>query len=94
MLFLLIEAHINNYDFTYKQILNILFIGNKIFSRASIFFFNWDTISPMEPHVIPNNLPQSGDEMYNLYKSFKLQSDPIHLYVELFTWSQTFMENL
>lgn len=94
MLFLLIEAHINNYDFTYKQILNILFIGNKIFSSCFDFFFNWDTISPMEPHVIPNNFPQSGDEMYNLYKSFKLQSDPIHLYVELFTWSQTFMENL
>ncbi|KAK2967027.1 hypothetical protein RJ640_003383 [Escallonia rubra] len=48
---------------------------------------NWldsgrDTISPMESHVsnifIPNDFPQSGDETYNLYKSFHFpsQSDP------------------
>lgn len=73
MLFLLIEARINNYDFTYRQILNILFIGNKRRDTISVFFFFWkkfaflgrDTISPMEPHVsyifIPNNFVESGD---------------------------------
>ncbi|KAI3883343.1 hypothetical protein MKW92_039589, partial [Papaver armeniacum] len=61
------KAHINNYDLTYGQFLNILFIRN------NIFFFR-DTISSIESQVsnifIPNDFPQSGDERYNLYKSF------------------------
>nr|YP_010544670.1 hypothetical protein RF2 [Littorella uniflora]YP_010544682.1 hypothetical protein RF2 [Littorella uniflora]UYG22600.1 hypothetical protein RF2 [Littorella uniflora]UYG22601.1 hypothetical protein RF2 [Littorella uniflora] len=58
------KAHIHNYDFTYGQFLNIL--------------FRRDTISPIESQVsnifIPNDFPQSGDETYNLYKSFHFPS--------------------
>ncbi|KAE9600960.1 Protein Ycf2 [Lupinus albus] len=45
-------------------------------------FFKRDIISPIESYVsnilIPNDFPQSGDEGYNLYKSFRfpIQSDP------------------
>uniref|UniRef100_A0A3Q7G3T6 Ycf2 N-terminal domain-containing protein n=1 Tax=Solanum lycopersicum TaxID=4081 RepID=A0A3Q7G3T6_SOLLC len=65
------KARTNNSDFTYGQFLNISFIRNKI------FFF-----SPIESQVsnifIPNDFPQSGDETYNLYKSFHFpsRSDP------------------
>ncbi|KAG4169338.1 hypothetical protein ERO13_A12G088950v2 [Gossypium hirsutum] len=61
------KARINNYDFTYGQFLNILFIRNKIFSLCG------DTISPslIESQVsnifISNDFPQSGDERYNLH---------------------------
>ncbi|KAI3894348.1 hypothetical protein MKX03_024830, partial [Papaver bracteatum] len=62
------KARINNYDLTYGQFLNILFIRNNIFSLCR------DTISSIESQVsnifIPNDFPQSGDERYNLYKSF------------------------
>ena len=72
------KACINNYDFTYGQFLNILFIRNKIFSfcdgQKKHAFLKRDTISPIESQVsnilIPNDFPQSGDEGYNLYKSF------------------------
>nr|ARC97237.1 hypothetical protein RF2 [Geum macrophyllum] len=72
------KARINNYDFTYGQFLNILFIGNKIFSfrggKKKYAFLERDTISPIELQVsnifIPNYFPQNGDERYNLYKSF------------------------
>nr|YP_009127320.1 hypothetical chloroplast RF21 [Ceratonia siliqua]YP_009127337.1 hypothetical chloroplast RF21 [Ceratonia siliqua]YP_009756154.1 hypothetical protein RF2 [Ceratonia siliqua]YP_009756171.1 hypothetical protein RF2 [Ceratonia siliqua]AHY32935.1 hypothetical chloroplast RF21 [Ceratonia siliqua]AHY32953.1 hypothetical chloroplast RF21 [Ceratonia siliqua]QIT02830.1 hypothetical protein RF2 [Ceratonia siliqua]QIT02847.1 hypothetical protein RF2 [Ceratonia siliqua] len=78
------KACINNYDFTYGQFLNILFIRNKIFSlcggkKKHAFL---ETISPIESQVsnifIPNDFPQSGDERYNLYKSFHfpIRSDP------------------
>nr|YP_010833686.1 Ycf2 [Geum japonicum]YP_010833704.1 Ycf2 [Geum japonicum]WFP43099.1 Ycf2 [Geum japonicum]WFP43119.1 Ycf2 [Geum japonicum] len=72
------KARINNYDFTYGQFLNILFIRNKIFSfrggKKKYAFLERDTISPIELQVsnifIPNYFPQNGDERYNLYKSF------------------------
>uniref|UniRef100_K4DE36 DNA-directed RNA polymerase n=1 Tax=Solanum lycopersicum TaxID=4081 RepID=K4DE36_SOLLC len=61
------KAHINNLDFTYGKLLNILFIH---------------TISPIESQVSnifrPKNFQQSGDETYTLYKSFNFpsRSDP------------------
>ena len=72
------KARIKNYDFTYGQFLHILFIRNKIFSlcggKKKHAFLERDTISPIESQVsnifIPNDFPQSGDERYNLYKSF------------------------
>nr|YP_009419534.1 Ycf2 [Sladenia celastrifolia]YP_009419553.1 Ycf2 [Sladenia celastrifolia]ASM46139.1 Ycf2 [Sladenia celastrifolia]ASM46140.1 Ycf2 [Sladenia celastrifolia] len=80
------KARINNYDFTYGQFLNILFIRNKIFSlcvgKKQHAFWGRDTISPIESQVsnifIPNDFPQSGDERYNLDKSFNFpsRSDP------------------
>nr|YP_010395853.1 hypothetical protein RF2 [Uncaria scandens]YP_011034211.1 hypothetical chloroplast RF21 [Uncaria homomalla]YP_011034228.1 hypothetical chloroplast RF21 [Uncaria homomalla]WRI57548.1 hypothetical chloroplast RF21 [Uncaria hirsuta]UQJ73929.1 hypothetical protein RF2 [Uncaria scandens]USG59338.1 hypothetical protein RF2 [Uncaria scandens]USG59355.1 hypothetical protein RF2 [Uncaria scandens]WRI57566.1 hypothetical chloroplast RF21 [Uncaria hirsuta] len=80
------KARINNYDFTYGQFLNILFIRNKIFSlcvgKKKHAFGGRDTISPIESQVsnifIPNDFSQSGDETYNLYKSFHFlsRSDP------------------
>nr|QAX91661.1 Ycf2 [Diapensia purpurea] len=80
------KARINNYDFTYGQFLNILFIRNKIFSlyvgKKKHAFGGRDTISPIESQVsnlfIPNDFPQGGDETYNLYQSFHFpsRSDP------------------
>uniref|UniRef100_UPI0031F4186F hypothetical chloroplast RF21 n=1 Tax=Platylobium parviflorum TaxID=3041830 RepID=UPI0031F4186F len=80
------KAYINNYDFTYGQFLNILFIRNQIFSlcggKKKHVFLERATISPIESQVsnilIPNSFPQSGDEGYNLYKSFHfpIRSDP------------------
>nr|QFS20205.1 Ycf2 [Hedyotis ovata]QFS20221.1 Ycf2 [Hedyotis ovata] len=84
--FSLEKARINNYDFTYRQFLNILFIRNKIFSlgvgKKKHAFWGRDTISPIESQVsnifIPNDFPQSGDETYHLYQSFHFlsRSDP------------------
>nr|YP_009914947.1 Ycf2 [Chuquiraga oppositifolia]YP_009914966.1 Ycf2 [Chuquiraga oppositifolia]QLF67656.1 Ycf2 [Chuquiraga oppositifolia]QLF67674.1 Ycf2 [Chuquiraga oppositifolia] len=76
------KARINNYDFTYGQFLNILFIRNKIFSlcvgKKKHAFGGRDTISAIESQVsnifIPKAFPQSGDETYNLYKSFHFPS--------------------
>lgn len=59
------KAHINNYDFTYRQFLNILFIHNKIFSlcvgKKKHAFLKRDTISAIESQVsnifIPNDFP-------------------------------------
>jgi len=70
------KTRINNYDLTYEQFLNILFIRNKIFSlcvgKKKHIFLERKTISPIELQVsdifIPNDF--SGDETYNLYKSF------------------------
>nr|YP_010449875.1 Ycf2 protein [Gelsemium sempervirens]YP_010449894.1 Ycf2 protein [Gelsemium sempervirens]AWI72793.1 Ycf2 [Gelsemium sempervirens]UTU96449.1 Ycf2 protein [Gelsemium sempervirens]UTU96468.1 Ycf2 protein [Gelsemium sempervirens] len=80
------KARINNYDFTYGQFLNILFIRTKIFSlcvgKKKHAFWERDTISPIESQVsnifIPDDFSQSGDETYNLYKSFHFpsRSDP------------------
>nr|YP_010195256.1 hypothetical chloroplast RF2 [Flagellaria indica]YP_010195273.1 hypothetical chloroplast RF2 [Flagellaria indica]UAA82238.1 hypothetical chloroplast RF2 [Flagellaria indica]UAA82255.1 hypothetical chloroplast RF2 [Flagellaria indica]ULQ65890.1 hypothetical protein RF2 [Flagellaria indica]ULQ65907.1 hypothetical protein RF2 [Flagellaria indica]ULQ65976.1 hypothetical protein RF2 [Flagellaria indica] len=80
------KTRINNYDLTYGQFLNILFIRNKIFSlcvgKNKHIFLERETISPIESQVsdifIPNDFPQSGDETYNLYKSFHfpIRSDP------------------
>nr|YP_010259001.1 hypothetical chloroplast RF21 [Chiloglottis cornuta]YP_010259009.1 hypothetical chloroplast RF21 [Chiloglottis cornuta]UIX23871.1 hypothetical chloroplast RF21 [Chiloglottis cornuta]UIX23879.1 hypothetical chloroplast RF21 [Chiloglottis cornuta] len=73
-------------DLTYGQFLNILSIRNKIFSlcvgKKKYLFLERETISPIESQVsdifIPNDFPQSGDETYNLYKSFhfSIRSDP------------------
>nr|YP_010828164.1 putative chloroplast RF21 [Santalum spicatum]YP_010828172.1 putative chloroplast RF21 [Santalum spicatum]WFF45182.1 putative chloroplast RF21 [Santalum spicatum]WFF45190.1 putative chloroplast RF21 [Santalum spicatum] len=80
------KARINNYDFTYGRFLNILFIHKKTFSlcvgKKKHAFLERDTISPIESQVsnifIPNDFPQSGDETYNLYKSFyfPIRTDP------------------
>ena len=63
------KACINNSNFTYGQFLNILFIHKKIFSLCVT-----KTISPIKSQVsnifILNDFSQSGDETYNLYKSF------------------------
>nr|YP_010724999.1 Ycf2 protein [Witsenia maura]YP_010725017.1 Ycf2 protein [Witsenia maura]WDW32212.1 Ycf2 protein [Witsenia maura]WDW32230.1 Ycf2 protein [Witsenia maura] len=72
------KTRINNNDLTYGQFLNILFIRNKIFSlcvgKKKHIFLERETISPIESQVsdifIPNDFLQSGDETYNLYKSF------------------------
>nr|YP_010154188.1 hypothetical protein RF2 [Corydalis hsiaowutaishanensis]YP_010154213.1 hypothetical protein RF2 [Corydalis hsiaowutaishanensis]QQW52021.1 hypothetical protein RF2 [Corydalis hsiaowutaishanensis]QQW52046.1 hypothetical protein RF2 [Corydalis hsiaowutaishanensis] len=80
------KALLKNSDLTYGQFLNILFIRNKRFSlcvgKKKHVFLERDTISPIESQVskifIPKDLPQSGDETYNLYKSFHfpIRSDP------------------
>nr|QUB02887.1 hypothetical chloroplast RF21 [Weldenia candida]QUB02904.1 hypothetical chloroplast RF21 [Weldenia candida] len=80
------KTRINNYDLTYGQFLTILFIRNKIFSlcvgKKKHIFLEREAISPIESQVsdifIPNDFPQSGDEKYNLYKSFHfpIRSDP------------------
>nr|AGE93499.1 hypothetical chloroplast RF21 [Xiphidium caeruleum]AGE93518.1 hypothetical chloroplast RF21 [Xiphidium caeruleum] len=80
------KTRINNDDLTYGQFLTILFIRNKIFSlcvgKKKHIFLKRETISPIESQVfdifIPNDFPQSGDETYNLYKSFHfpIRSDP------------------
>nr|AHA12882.1 hypothetical chloroplast RF21 [Maranta leuconeura]AHA12900.1 hypothetical chloroplast RF21 [Maranta leuconeura] len=80
------KTRINNYDLTYGQFLTILFIRNKIFSlcvgKKKHIFLERETISPIESQVsdifIPNDFPQSGDETYNLYKSFHfpIRSEP------------------
>nr|YP_010193578.1 hypothetical protein Ycf2 [Phyllospadix iwatensis]YP_010193596.1 hypothetical protein Ycf2 [Phyllospadix iwatensis]QZQ52798.1 hypothetical protein Ycf2 [Phyllospadix iwatensis]QZQ52816.1 hypothetical protein Ycf2 [Phyllospadix iwatensis] len=72
------KTRINNYDLTYGQFPNILFIRNKIVSlcvgKKKHIFLERKTIPPIELQVfdifILNNFPQSGDETYNLYKSF------------------------
>nr|YP_009729481.1 hypothetical chloroplast RF21 [Incarvillea arguta]YP_009729499.1 hypothetical chloroplast RF21 [Incarvillea arguta]QHW07044.1 hypothetical chloroplast RF21 [Incarvillea arguta]QHW07045.1 hypothetical chloroplast RF21 [Incarvillea arguta] len=76
------KARMKNYDFTYGQFLNILFIRNKIFSlcvgKKKHAFWGRDTISPIESQVsnifIPKDFPQSGDERDNLDKSFHFPS--------------------
>uniref|UniRef100_A0A3Q7I0X2 Ycf2 N-terminal domain-containing protein n=1 Tax=Solanum lycopersicum TaxID=4081 RepID=A0A3Q7I0X2_SOLLC len=59
--------------------------ATKYFLCASVkkhAFLGRDTTSPIESQVsnifIPNDFPQSGDETYNLYKSFHFtsRSDP------------------
>nr|YP_010176756.1 hypothetical chloroplast RF21 [Vicia costata]QSQ72459.1 hypothetical chloroplast RF21 [Vicia costata] len=65
-------------DFMYEQFLNVSFIRKKIFSlcgdKKTHACLDRDTISPSELEVsnilIPNNFPQSGDDGYDLYKSF------------------------
>nr|WRW10986.1 Ycf2 protein [Aeginetia sinensis]WRW11012.1 Ycf2 protein [Aeginetia sinensis] len=76
------KARIHNYDFTYGQFLNILFILNKTFSwcvgKKKDAFGGRYTISPIESQVsnifIPNDFPQSGDDTYNLSKSLHYSS--------------------
>nr|YP_009339651.1 hypothetical chloroplast RF2 [Lobelia anceps]YP_009339674.1 hypothetical chloroplast RF2 [Lobelia anceps]APQ39043.1 hypothetical chloroplast RF2 [Lobelia anceps]APQ39068.1 hypothetical chloroplast RF2 [Lobelia anceps] len=80
------KARSKNYDFTYGQFLNTLFIRNKIFSlcvgKKKHAFWWRDTLSAIESQVsnifIPKDFPQSGDETDNLYKSFHFpsRSDP------------------
>nr|YP_010711452.1 Ycf2 protein [Corydalis turtschaninovii]YP_010711481.1 Ycf2 protein [Corydalis turtschaninovii]YP_010711640.1 Ycf2 protein [Corydalis wandoensis]YP_010711669.1 Ycf2 protein [Corydalis wandoensis]UGO88880.1 hypothetical protein RF2 [Corydalis turtschaninovii]UGO88897.1 hypothetical protein RF2 [Corydalis turtschaninovii]WDA92015.1 Ycf2 protein [Corydalis turtschaninovii]WDA92044.1 Ycf2 protein [Corydalis turtschaninovii]WDA92295.1 Ycf2 protein [Corydalis wandoensis] len=72
------KALLKNSDLTYGQFLNILFIRNKRFSlcvgKKKHVLGERDTISLIESQVskifLPKDLPQSGDETYNLYKSF------------------------
>ncbi|KAL8239705.1 hypothetical protein R6Q59_016272 [Mikania micrantha] len=63
------KARINNYDFTYGQFLNILFIRNKIFSlcvgKKKHAFWGRDTISAIESQVYS---PTRCDEL-SLYTS-------------------------
>nr|YP_009546779.1 hypothetical chloroplast RF 21 [Anigozanthos flavidus]AYP35519.1 hypothetical chloroplast RF 21 [Anigozanthos flavidus] len=80
------KTRINNDDLTYGQFLTILFIRNKIFSlcvgKKKHIFLERETISRIDSQIfdifIPNDFPQSGDETYNLYKSFHfpIRSDP------------------
>nr|WIW75659.1 hypothetical protein RF2 [Hygrophila sp.] len=83
------KAPINNFDFTYGQFLNILLRLNKIFflcvgKKKHAFEVRY-TSSPIESQVsnifIPNYFSQSGDETYNLSKSFHFPSryDPFIL---------------
>nr|YP_009770294.1 hypothetical protein RF2 [Zapoteca portoricensis]YP_009770320.1 hypothetical protein RF2 [Zapoteca portoricensis]QIT00996.1 hypothetical protein RF2 [Zapoteca portoricensis]QIT01022.1 hypothetical protein RF2 [Zapoteca portoricensis] len=59
------KACINNYDFTYHQFLNILFIRNKIFSlcggKKKHAFLERDTISPIESQVSNIFIPIRSD---------------------------------
>nr|YP_010285111.1 hypothetical chloroplast RF21 [Silene melanantha]YP_010285128.1 hypothetical chloroplast RF21 [Silene melanantha]UKQ57610.1 hypothetical chloroplast RF21 [Silene melanantha]UKQ57611.1 hypothetical chloroplast RF21 [Silene melanantha]UKQ57692.1 hypothetical protein RF2 [Silene melanantha]UKQ57693.1 hypothetical protein RF2 [Silene melanantha]UKQ57774.1 hypothetical chloroplast RF21 [Silene melanantha] len=63
------KARINNYDFTYRQFLDILFIRNKIFAlcvgKKKHAFLERDTISPIESQVsnifIPNDFTIRSD---------------------------------
>nr|UDZ61555.1 hypothetical protein RF2 [Sagittaria guayanensis] len=72
------KTRINNDDLTYGQFLNIFFIRNKTVSlglgKKKHIFLERETISPIDLQVsdilIPKDFPQSGDETYNLYKSF------------------------
>nr|YP_010132592.1 hypothetical protein RF2 [Vicia cracca]QQD90339.1 hypothetical protein RF2 [Vicia cracca] len=67
-----------NHDFMYEQFLNVLFIRKKFFSlcggKKKHAFLDRETISPSELEVskilIPKNFPQSGDDGYDVYKSF------------------------
>lgn len=81
------KSRIKNYDFTYAQFLNILFIPKKIFSLCSgkHAFLERDTISssPIESEIsnlfISNDFPKSVDERYNLdqFFQFAIRSDPL-----------------
>nr|AXR93999.1 hypothetical protein RF2 [Colocasia esculenta]AXR94000.1 hypothetical protein RF2 [Colocasia esculenta]AXR94083.1 hypothetical protein RF2 [Colocasia esculenta]AXR94084.1 hypothetical protein RF2 [Colocasia esculenta]AXR94167.1 hypothetical protein RF2 [Colocasia esculenta] len=80
------KTRINNYDLTYGQFLNILFIRNKIFSlcvdkgKKKHIFLEREAILPIDSQVsdifISNDFPKSGDETYNLYKSFHFPIRP------------------
>nr|YP_009435089.1 hypothetical chloroplast RF2 [Lobelia laxa]YP_009435114.1 hypothetical chloroplast RF2 [Lobelia laxa]ATG25090.1 hypothetical chloroplast RF2 [Lobelia laxa]ATG25117.1 hypothetical chloroplast RF2 [Lobelia laxa] len=78
------KARSKNYDFTYGQFLNTLFIRNKIFSlcvgKKKHAFWWRDTLSAIESQVSNIFIPKDfrGDEMDNLYKSFHFpsRSDP------------------
>nr|QXV93522.1 hypothetical protein RF2 [Rubroshorea leprosula]QXV93523.1 hypothetical protein RF2 [Rubroshorea leprosula] len=82
------KARIKNYDLTYGQFLNILFIRKKIFSlcggkkKHASLDLERDTISPspIESQVsnifISNDFPQSGDEKYKSFQ-FAIRSDPL-----------------
>nr|QJD20933.1 hypothetical chloroplast RF21 [Trifolium alexandrinum] len=71
-----------NFNFTYGQFLNILFIQNKIFSlcdgKKKHAFLDRDTISQVSKILIAKDFTQSGDGGYNLDKSFHFptRSDP------------------
>uniref|UniRef100_UPI003000FB6C Ycf2 protein n=1 Tax=Amorphophallus tonkinensis TaxID=1720486 RepID=UPI003000FB6C len=80
------KTRINNYDLTYGQFLNILFIRNKIFSlcvgkgKKKHIFLEREAILPIDSQVsdifISNDFQKSGDETYNLYKSFHFPIRP------------------
>nr|YP_009582471.1 Ycf2 [Zantedeschia hybrid cultivar]YP_009582495.1 Ycf2 [Zantedeschia hybrid cultivar]QJF46718.1 hypothetical protein Ycf2 [Zantedeschia rehmannii]QBK84093.1 Ycf2 [Zantedeschia hybrid cultivar]QBK84117.1 Ycf2 [Zantedeschia hybrid cultivar]QJF46744.1 hypothetical protein Ycf2 [Zantedeschia rehmannii] len=78
------KTRINNYDFTYRQLLHTLFIRHKIFSiinkkKKNIFIFGGgEAVLPIDLKVsdISNYFPKSGNETYNLYKSFYVPTIP------------------
>nr|AZZ70863.1 hypothetical chloroplast RF21 [Zantedeschia aethiopica] len=78
------KTRINNYDLAYRQFLNILFIRKKIFSlcvgKKKHIFLEREAILPIDSQVsdifISNDFPKSGDETYNLYKSFHFPIRP------------------
>ncbi|KAK7365369.1 hypothetical protein VNO78_39815 [Psophocarpus tetragonolobus] len=63
------KAYINNYDFTYGQFLNILFIRNKRFSfcdgKKKHAFLERDSISPIESQCFFNSLKM--ESIPNIY---------------------------
>nr|QBK84265.1 Ycf2 [Zantedeschia aethiopica]QBK84284.1 Ycf2 [Zantedeschia aethiopica]QHN55075.1 photosystem I assembly protein Ycf2 [Zantedeschia aethiopica]QHN55094.1 photosystem I assembly protein Ycf2 [Zantedeschia aethiopica]QJF46810.1 photosystem I assembly protein Ycf2 [Zantedeschia aethiopica] len=75
------KTRINNYDLAYRQFLNILFIRKKIFSlcvgKKKHIFLEREAILPQVSDIfISNDFPKSGDETYNLYKSFHFPIRP------------------
>nr|YP_008994525.1 hypothetical chloroplast RF21 [Hypseocharis bilobata]AGV02953.1 hypothetical chloroplast RF21 [Hypseocharis bilobata] len=81
------KARINNYDFSYGQFLNILFIRNKIFSlcggKKKHAFWEIDTILPIESEVskifLPNDFPvRSGPLVHRaLYSIADISETPL-----------------
>jgi hypothetical protein len=71
-----------NFNFTYGQFLNILFIRNKLFSLCDgtkkHAFLDRDTMPQVSNILIANDFPQSRDDGSNLDKSFHFptRSDP------------------
>nr|DAD33995.1 TPA_asm: hypothetical protein HUJ06_004635 [Nelumbo nucifera] len=96
------KARINNYDLTYGQFLNILFIRNKIFLCASVkknMLFWREILFHQSSH---RYLTYSYLTIFHKVVTKRItctnlsifQFDPIHSFVELFTRSQTFLEHL
>lgn len=96
------KARINNYDFTYGQFLNILFIRNKIFSLCvgkKNMLFGGEILFQQSSH---RYLTYSYLRLFHKVVTKRItctnlsifQVDPIHSFVELFTRSQTFLEHL
>nr|YP_010042447.1 Ycf2 [Sphaerophysa salsula]QPB69677.1 Ycf2 [Sphaerophysa salsula] len=78
------KACINNYDFMYRQFLNILFSRNKKFSlcggKKKHAFLERDIISPIELQVsnilIPKDFPQSGHDR-TIYSIADISGTPL-----------------
>lgn len=96
------KARINNYDFTYGQFLNILFIRNKIFSLCvgkKNMLFGGEILFQQSSH---RYLTYSYLRLFHKVVTKRItctnlsifQVDLIHSFVELFTRSQTFLEHL
>nr|YP_009171132.1 hypothetical chloroplast RF21 [Pelargonium dichondrifolium]AJA38338.1 hypothetical chloroplast RF21 [Pelargonium dichondrifolium] len=80
--FVVEKYRFNNYDFLYAQFLNSFFMGKKKFSlfggKKKTPFGERVTLLPIESEIskilIPDDFQQSGDERYNLCKSFHLST--------------------